>query len=218
MMLGEPGSMCQCPRQIVLDCMFPVQFEPKCILQRLGDVHHQRPRGGSFSSYAPQSPFSLPCRLQSTGLSFSLQSPETWSMVAVTPLPTSRLYLLVRQLRPKNNYYRALTTTSAHHQASQSLPSTPTCPPSECTCAPMPEGLEIDHKKQLNGTMPPYAQHVVIRTGRTDWSSKIEEEGHTLGKEIGGGNLAASLKGLVGKGGKYHDVSRQWYPQRIPNR
>lgn len=71
----------------------------------------------------------------------------------------------------------------------------------------MPEGLDINHEKQLNNTMPPYAQHVVIRTGRTDWSSKIEEEQHTLGEEIGGGNLAKSLKGLVGRGGEFHDVS-----------
>ncbi len=70
----------------------------------------------------------------------------------------------------------------------------------------MPEGLDIDHKKQLNGTMPPYAQHVVIRTGRSDWSSKIEDEKHTLGAEIGGGNLAMRLKSLVGRGGIYHDV------------
>lgn len=72
----------------------------------------------------------------------------------------------------------------------------------------MPEGLDIDHKKQLNGTMPPYAQHVVIRTGRADWSSRIEDEVATLGEGIGGGNLAKSLKALVGRGGKYHDVSK----------
>ncbi len=59
--------------------------------------------------------------------------------------------------------------------------------------------------------MPPYAQHVVISTGRDDWSSRIEDEPSTLGLRVrgglGGGNLARTLKGLVGKGGRFHDVS-----------
>ena len=72
----------------------------------------------------------------------------------------------------------------------------------------MPEGLAIDHERQMNGTMPPYAQHVVIRTGRNDWSSKIEDESDTLGEQIGGGNFARSMKALVGRGGPFHDVSK----------
>ena len=65
----------------------------------------------------------------------------------------------------------------------------------------------------MNVTVPPYTQHVVIRTGREDWSSKIEDEEATL-KTVGpdregrskGVNVAKVLKSLVGKGGKYHDV------------
>ena len=60
----------------------------------------------------------------------------------------------------------------------------------------------------MNKTMPPYARHVVIKTGRNDWSSKIEDESDTLGEQIGGGNLARSLKALVGRGGSFHDVSK----------
>ena len=52
--------------------------------------------------------------------------------------------------------------------------------------------------------MPPYAQHVVIRTGRSDWSSKIEDEHNGVGG--GGVNFARELKNLVGRGGKFHDV------------
>jgi transcriptional regulator of NAD metabolism len=63
----------------------------------------------------------------------------------------------------------------------------------------MPEGLEIDKKKPLNGTMAPYAEHVVICTGQRDWTSRIEDE-HD------GDNLAADLKELLGRGGKYSDV------------
>jgi len=65
----------------------------------------------------------------------------------------------------------------------------------------MPKGLDIDHKKQLFGTVPPYTHHVVIRTGRDDWSSRIEDEKD--GERV---NFAKALKGLVGPGGKYHDV------------
>jgi hypothetical protein len=63
----------------------------------------------------------------------------------------------------------------------------------------MPEGLEIDHSKNLNGTMAPYAEQVLICTGKDDWSSRIEDEG-------AGDNLAADLKELLGRGGVYSDV------------
>jgi hypothetical protein len=63
----------------------------------------------------------------------------------------------------------------------------------------MPDGLAIDHTKPLNGTMAPYAEQVLICTGKDDWSSRIEEEN-------AGDNLAADLKELVGRGGMYSDV------------
>jgi hypothetical protein len=64
----------------------------------------------------------------------------------------------------------------------------------------MPEGLEIDNKKPLNGTMAPFAEQVLICTGKADWKSRIEDENH-------GDNLAADLKELLGRGGIYSDVS-----------
>jgi hypothetical protein len=63
----------------------------------------------------------------------------------------------------------------------------------------MPDSLAIDHSKPLNGTMAPYAEQVLICTGKDDWSSRIEEEN-------AGDNLAADLKELVGRGGMYSDV------------
>jgi hypothetical protein len=63
----------------------------------------------------------------------------------------------------------------------------------------MPEGLDIDHSKPLNGTMAPYAEQVLICTGKDDWMSRIEEENS-------GDNLAADLKELMGRGGMYSDV------------
>lgn len=68
----------------------------------------------------------------------------------------------------------------------------------------MPSGLDIDHERTLNGTMPPYAQHVVVRTGRDDWGTKIEDEDESV--EGSGMNFAKSLRGLVGRGGKFFDV------------
>ena len=63
----------------------------------------------------------------------------------------------------------------------------------------MPDGLEIDHSKNLNGTMAAYSEQVLICTGKDDWLSRIEEENS-------GDNLAADLKELLGRGGVYSDV------------
>ncbi|RDL35412.1 Sucraseferredoxin-like protein [Venustampulla echinocandica] len=46
--------------------------------------------------------------------------------------------------------------------------------------------------------MSPYAEQVLICTGQGDWTSKIEEESS-------GDNLAADIKGLLGRGGIYAD-------------
>jgi len=63
----------------------------------------------------------------------------------------------------------------------------------------MPPGLDIDQVTALNGSMAPYAEQVLISTGRTNWKSRIEDDGE--------GTLVAQLKGYLGRHGKYHDVS-----------
>lgn len=63
-----------------------------------------------------------------------------------------------------------------------------------------PDGLEIDHSKSLNGTMAPYAEQLLVCTGQRDWPSKVEDD-------HGGENLVADLKELIGRGGKFADVS-----------
>lgn len=80
------------------------------------------------------------------------------------------------------------------------FPTIPTCPSPTCSCASMPEDLDIDHKSPLNGVVAGYAEHVLVCTGQDDWVSRIEEENS-------GDNLAADLKELFGRGGKYRDVS-----------
>ena len=49
--------------------------------------------------------------------------------------------------------------------------------------------------------MVPYAQHVVINTGKTEWKSRIEDEE--------GPNLARELKALLGPKGPFHDVGKR---------
>jgi len=66
----------------------------------------------------------------------------------------------------------------------------------------MPEGLDIDRKNVLNGTMSPHAQHLVVSSGRSDWASKIEDERATAVW----GRFTAEIKGLLGRGGEFHDV------------
>ena len=78
------------------------------------------------------------------------------------------------------------------------FPVVETCPPPTCACRATPAGLDIDRDRPLSGTMAPYAQHVVISTGETDWKSRIEDED--------GPNLARKLKALLGPKGSFHDV------------
>jgi len=81
----------------------------------------------------------------------------------------------------------------------------------------MPPGLDIDHKRPLNGTMPAYSQQVLICTGKDDWMSRIEEENS-------GDNLAADIKELVGRGGMYSDpfhsisITNSSFPSSEPSR
>jgi hypothetical protein len=56
----------------------------------------------------------------------------------------------------------------------------------------------------MSGTMAPYAEQVLICTGKDDWESNIAEEN-------AGDNLAADIKELVGRGGIYADVCKYVY-------
>ena len=67
--------------------------------------------------------------------------------------------------------------------------------------------MDIDNESEMNGTMPPYTQHVVVHTGKSDWGRKIEDEDED-GVGGSGVNFARRLKGLVGRGGKFFDVCK----------
>jgi len=64
----------------------------------------------------------------------------------------------------------------------------------------MPTGLDIERDKPLDGTMAAYHEHVMISTGRTDWTSRIEEDPNLP--------FVKHLKDALGPKGKYANVSR----------
>ena len=95
--------------------------------------------------------------------------------------------------------------TTRIQPASPTFPVVSTCPSPTCACTATPAGLDIERKRDLNGSMAPYAQHVVISTGKSDWTSRIEDDG----QGTSWGDLGRQLKAMLGRGGKYSDV--RWY-------
>ncbi|KAF2462378.1 Sucrase/ferredoxin-like-domain-containing protein [Lineolata rhizophorae] len=65
----------------------------------------------------------------------------------------------------------------------------------------IPEGLDIDYKSPLAGTMAAYDRHVVIATGKKDWTSRIEDEENLA--------FVRALKRLISRGGKFHNPYHQ---------
>lgn len=47
-----------------------------------------------------------------------------------------------------------------------------------------PSYLKIDYRSPLEGTVKPYVKHVLISTGKSDWSSYIEDESNTLAAHL----------------------------------
>ncbi|MCJ1318319.1 hypothetical protein MMC15_003647 [Xylographa vitiligo] len=112
--------------------------------------------------------------------------------MAASVLPTR--CLLSHKSIPRPSALRRLSTLRS---LPAPYPTTNVCPSPTCACTPTPTGLDIDHKRPLAGTKPPYAQHIVVCTGRDDWPSRIEDEE--------GPNLAKELKKLLGPKGQFHD-------------
>ncbi|KAI0157588.1 Sucraseferredoxin-like protein [Xylariaceae sp. FL1272] len=128
----------------------------------------------------------------------------------------------VRPLLRGASRYGLMSTSSATRQpciiSRRSLNTVRSCPSPTCDCAQtpeMPDGLPIDHDAQLNGLISSYAEQVLICTGEPDWPSRVEDS-HS------GDNLAADLKELIGRGGKYSDpfhnisVLNSSFPPSVP--
>jgi hypothetical protein len=124
---------------------------------------------------------------------------------------TTTCHVAMLQVRPIVNASKSIqiptiraisSTTSRYTSASTPFPTTSRCPSPTCACAETPAGLYIDREKSLNGSIAPYAQHVVISTGKSDWTSRIENDG----QGIPWGDFGRQLKAMLGRGGKYSDV------------
>ncbi|MCJ1312056.1 hypothetical protein MMC25_005730 [Agyrium rufum] len=98
------------------------------------------------------------------------------------------LPLLLRRHPPRLSWSSTLRPSRFPLQAVASLPpghlqasilrnshtTIETCPSPTRACAETPPDLDIDQTSSIRNAVPKYDQHLVIATGRSDWSSKIE--------------------------------------------
>jgi hypothetical protein len=88
------------------------------------------------------------------------------------------------------------------------FPTIETCPSPTCQCGETPAGLDIEREQNINGSMPAYAEQVLISTGKDDWTSRIEDDEE-------GGAFVRQIKSFLGQDGKYSNVSYQRAVQSI---
>ncbi|KAI1469712.1 FMI1 protein [Daldinia caldariorum] len=115
--------------------------------------------------------------------------------MSLRPLVRATWWRRAASFRTRHNTIPRTTITS------RCVSTVPKCPEPTCDCADtpsLPPEQSIDRTSNLNGLIASYAQQVIICTGKTDWTSRIEEDNS-------GDNLAADLKELIGRGGVYSD-------------
>lgn len=121
--------------------------------------------------------------------------------------PTSFQRLCLSQQRHLYVRFQSTKSTSPAYRPRWQV--TPSCPAPTCTCSATPEGLNI--KRDGPMSMPRYRAHIIVRTGRTNWASKIEDDESSIEGQgwldKPGPNLAKVLKQMLGPGGKYYNVS-----------
>lgn len=78
------------------------------------------------------------------------------------------------------------------------VPTIESCPAPTCQCRETPPGLDIEREQGINGSMPTYAEQVLISTGKDDWTSRIEDDEGSV--------LVRQIKNFLGRNGKYSDV------------
>jgi len=132
--------------------------------------------------------------LRSSSTSLSIQNTCFMSAKILIPQPLSRSFL--RWLPPRRTWQQQLRRNTHQAQRPQIIE---TCPSPLCACQDMPP-LDIERDKPLDGTMAAYHEHVVIPTGRVDWTSRIEEDPHLP--------LVKELKDSLGPKGRYSNVRR----------
>lgn len=89
------------------------------------------------------------------------------------------------------------------------VPTIESCPAPTCQCRETPPGLDIEREQGINGSMPTYAEQVLISTGKDDWTSRIEDDE--------GSALVRQIKNFLGRDGKYSDVGDPSGVSFLPN-
>lgn len=92
-----------------------------------------------------------------------------------------------------------ITVRICNKRFTHNLPVIATCPSPSCICQETPPGLDINRELPLGGTMPAYTEHVIFSTGRTNWTSRIEDDE--------GLDVVKKMKSLLTRDGKYSEVS-----------
>ncbi|CAI4210263.1 unnamed protein product [Parascedosporium putredinis] len=75
------------------------------------------------------------------------------------------------------------------------------CDPSVVAATAATADLDIDRAGKLEGAFSPYAEQVLVCTGKDDWASRVEED---EGAD-GGGDVLRGFKALFGRGGRFSD-------------
>lgn len=124
---------------------------------------------------------------------------------------------LPRGARPLSSSPSAAPSPPTPRKLSRPAPfrSVDTCPPPTtdplpaCDCDPTvvaaaaaTADLDIDRAGKLEGAFSPYAEQVLVCTGKDDWASRVEED---EGAD-GGGDVLRGFKALFGRGGRFSDV------------
>jgi hypothetical protein len=144
--------------------------------------------------------------------SFAPPLPHTMPPLRFRPRTPSILTLSSLSTPPRRHPFHLRYPTTLHIRAiTSTIPYVPTCPPDTCLCAPIPvPELDIDRKTPLLHTMAHYAQHVIVCSGKADWSSRIEDE------EGAAGDFVRGMKEVIGRGGKRFDVCRYVFYSIFP--
>ncbi|KAE9974972.1 hypothetical protein EG327_008609 [Venturia inaequalis] len=86
--------------------------------------------------------------------------------------------ILSRSIRPHTRPWPRYTQQLQYAKRQTStLPTVELCPEPSCECRPTPEGLDIDHVSPM--TKPYYDEHVIISTGTSNWTSRLDEDTDT---------------------------------------
>ena len=161
------------------------------------DLHQSRLfRPFQILQHASSSTLGRSYGLLPRGLSLRQKSTLTFNTRPLNRIPILRTPSVISKI------LKRATHDAVQNAKSQpdSVPILETCPAPTCECAEMPK-LDIDHTRNLNNSIAPYKKQILISTGKSNWTSRIEEDG--IGTVWG--DVGRQLKVLFGRGGELHN-------------